>query len=85
MPVRNLMEDIVDKALKEMVAKPEYSGLLPAQMDDILAMVLNKLPPRYTTTAKGEAIVKSQVRHQLESDVYRELAEAINIVTRSPR
>jgi len=84
--VRNLMEDIVGKVFKEMVAaRPELAELDPAHRDDMLAIALNKLPPRYTTTERGEVIVKSQVRAQLESDVYRELTEAYKIVTNSPR
>jgi len=85
-PVHNLMEDIVGKVLKDMIAaRPEMAELEPTQLDDMLAFALNRLPPRYTTTAKGETIVKSQVRAQLESDVYRELIEAYNIVKASPR
>ncbi|HZG76971.1 MAG TPA: late competence development ComFB family protein [Paenibacillus sp.] len=86
MTVRNLMEEIVSKVLKEMVAaQPELEKLDPMHRDDMMAIALNKLPPRYTTTTRGEVIVKSQVRAQLESDVYRELSEAYKIVTKSPR
>lgn len=86
MPVHNLMEDIVGKVMKEMTAsRPEMASLEPSQLDDMLAFALNRLPPRYTTTAKGETIVKSQIRAQLESDVYRELIEAYQIVKASPR
>jgi competence protein ComFB len=86
MTVRNLMEEIVGKVLKEMAAaQPELAGLDPIHRDDMMAIALNKLPPRYTTTTRGEVIVKSQVRAQLESDVYRELTEAFKIVTKSPR
>ncbi|TLS50381.1 competence protein ComFB [Paenibacillus antri] len=86
MTVRNLMEEIVGKVLKEMAAaQPELANLDPIHRDDMMAIALNKLPPRYTTTTRGEVIVKSQVRAQLESDVYRELTEAFKIVTKSPR
>ncbi|WP_309123245.1 late competence development ComFB family protein [Paenibacillus sp.] len=86
MTVRNLMEEIVGKVLKEMAAaQPELANLDPIHRDDMMAIALNKLPPRYTTTTRGEVIVKSQVRAQLESDVYRELTEAYKIVTNSPR
>ncbi|HZG55902.1 late competence development ComFB family protein [Paenibacillus sp.] len=86
MAVHNLMEEIVAKVLKEMItAMPELEKLEPIHRDDMMAIALNKLPPRYTTTTRGEVIVKSQVRAQLESDVYRELSEAYKIVTKSPR
>jgi competence protein ComFB len=86
MTVHNLMEEIVAKVLKEMTAaQPDLSTMDPIHLDDMMAIALNKLPPRYTTTRRGEVIVKSQIRAQLESDVYRELVEAKNIVTKSPR
>jgi competence protein ComFB len=86
MTVHNLMEDIVAKVLKEMTAaQPELKTMDPIHLDDMMAIALNKLPPRYTTTHRGEVIVKSQIRAQLESDVYRELVVAMNIVTKSPR
>jgi len=80
------MEDIVAKVLKEMQSThPELAGMEPIHLDDIMAIALNKLPPRYTTTRRGEVIVKSQVRAQLESDVYRELSAALDVVRQSPR
>ena len=82
MPVHNLMEDIVMKLLKNMISvKNELKALTPSQLDDVAAIALNRLPHRYTTTHRGEVIVKSQITTQLESDVYRELTEAIRIVT----
>lgn len=86
MVVHNIMEDIVAKVLKEMTtARPELEKLDEGQRADMMAIALNRLPPRYTTTARGEVIVKTQVRAQLESDVYRELSEAYQIVMKSPR
>ncbi|MCI3919737.1 late competence development ComFB family protein [Paenibacillus sp. TRM 82003] len=86
MTVHNLMEEIVAKVLKEMVgSNAELAALDPIHLDDMMALALNQLPPRYTTTRRGEVIVKSQIRAQLESDVYRELTEAFKIVTKSPR
>jgi len=86
MTVRNMMEDIVTEVLKEMeTLRPEMASLDPVQKDDMMAIALNKLPPRYTTTERGEVLAKIQSRAQLESDVFRELTEAYKIVIASPR
>lgn len=86
MAVHNLMEEIVSKVLKELTAaNPTLAAMDPIHLDDMMAIALNKLPPKYTTTRRGEVIAKSQFRAQVESDVYRELIEAMKIVTKSPR
>ena len=86
MAIRNMMEDIVAKVFREMEShRPEIAGLPPSQKDDMMAIALNRLPPRYTTTERGEVLAKIQSRAQLESDAFRELLEAYRIVAASPR
>jgi len=86
MAVRNMMEEIVAKVLRELAQqRPEVARLSPSQRDDVMAIALNSLPPRYTTTEKGEVLAKIQSRVQLESDAFRAVIDAYQKVVESPR
>jgi hypothetical protein len=50
-----------------------------------MAITLNRLPAKYVSTASGEVFAKTQLRMQTETDVYRELANAIDKVLNSKR
>ncbi|MEF3305521.1 late competence development ComFB family protein [Paenibacillus sp. GYB003] len=81
MNVHNMMEDIVRNCLNELMANREpLGGLDVKQQSDIMALALNKLPPKYVSTSKGEMFAKTQLRAQVETDVYRELTYAIDKV-----
>ncbi|MEX2414665.1 MAG: late competence development ComFB family protein [Paenibacillaceae bacterium] len=82
MPIHNLMEQLVGSCLKEyMVRHVELQNLDEGKFDDIMAITLNRLPAKYVSTEKGEVFAKTQLRTQLESDVYKELSYAIEKVT----
>jgi len=82
MPIHNSMEEIVANCLKEyLVRNAELQKLDDVKFDDIMALTLNRLPAKYVTTQKGEVFAKTQLRAQLESDVFKELAYAIEKVT----
>jgi competence protein ComFB len=86
MHVHNLIEDIVKSCLKELIQKrPELHNCNEHAQSDIMAIVLNKLPAKYVSTAKGEVFAKTQLRAQVESDIYRELSYAIEKVMNVPR
>lgn len=86
MSVHNLMEDIVRVCLKELAQhRPELVALDSKMESDIMAIALNKLPAKYVSTAQGEVFAKTQLRSQVETDVYRELAYAIEKVLKSDR
>jgi competence protein ComFB len=81
MNVHNMMEDIVRNCLNELMANREpLGGLDVKQQSYIMALALNKLPPKYVSTSKGEMFAKTQLRAQVETDVYRELTYAIDKV-----
>jgi competence protein ComFB len=81
MTVHNMMEEIARHCLKELIhSKTSLSDLNETQIADILALALNRLPPKYVSTARGEVFAKTQLRSQVESDVYRELTYAIDKV-----
>lgn len=81
MAVFNAMETIVinlfDEFQKNYVMKCDCNKC----KDDVLALVLNKIPPRYASSEKGQLFVKGiYINPQLQSDVMRELMEAAKFV-----
>jgi competence protein ComFB len=86
MNVHNLMEEIVKQCLKELMLHQEIlQDCDEKTQSDIMAIALNQLPPKYVSSVKGEMFVKTQVRLQVEPDVYRELSYAIEKVLNSSR
>jgi competence protein ComFB len=76
-----MMEEIVRNCLKELMAhQSKLSALSEKEQSDVMALTLNKLPPKYVSTLKGEMFAKTQLRAQVETDVYRELTHAIDKV-----
>jgi competence protein ComFB len=82
MSVHNMMEQLVHDCLKEYVARhPDIAPRLDERMkSDVMAITLNQLPPKYVASEKGEILTKTQLHIQHESDVFRELAHAIEKV-----
>jgi len=86
MPVHNLMEEIVRACLKDLLQhRTDLADCDERHQADIMAIVLNALPPKYVATAKGEMFAKTQLRSQVETDVYRELSHAIEKVMKAER
>lgn len=56
-------------------------------INDILAIALNNLPPKYISRPMGEVSSKliSQLEGQFAADILRELTKAAEIVTRNPK
>ncbi|WP_236011438.1 late competence development ComFB family protein [Alicyclobacillus fructus] len=84
-PIVNMTEVLARQMLKD----PELQRLLPCHcdqcLDDVLAMALNHLPPRYAATDEGQVYVQVEyLRPQLRSDVLRELTQAALRVSRQP-
>ena len=86
MEVHNLMEEIVKNCLRELIQHNEQGLEIDEKsQSDILAITLNKLPSKYVATIRGEMLAKTQLRAQVEIDVYRELSLAMEIVLKSAR
>ena len=85
--LKNLMEDIVDNALPSILKKYPKACTCQKCTIDIKAIALNNLKPQYTATENGEVYVKAanELNLQFKSDVTKELSQAIEIVSRSPR
>jgi competence protein ComFB len=81
MSVHNMMEEIVKNCLKDLIShNPTLASLEEKKLNDVMALALNKLPPKYVSTQRGEMFAKTQLRAQVETDVYRELTLAIERV-----
>ena len=84
------MKNLVEQAVREMhvglvAANPEFCSC-PRCADDVLAMVMNKTRPRYTTTGLGFAVenvdlVSDQTRAELSVLVF----DAMRRVAQRPR
>jgi len=82
---KNLMEELVlkfyDKVISDLnVCKCERCKA------DIIAIALNRLPPRYYVTKEGEMYLKlKELEIQFEVDIVAALAAAAFIVNNKPR
>lgn len=84
--IHNMMEDIARQCLKDLLQRqPDPDEFDEKLQGDILAIVLNHLPPKYVSTQLGETFAKTQLLIQVQSDVFRELANAIDRVRYDPR
>ncbi|MCL6517234.1 late competence development ComFB family protein [Alicyclobacillus sp.] len=87
MSVYNVTETMVRSLLEDAYLK---RGLVRCGcsrcIDDILAIALNHLPSHYVSTEHGITFIKAKYfEPQLQSDVLRELAIAVDTVARRPR
>jgi len=84
--LHNYMEDMVQETYEDLLAQGQkFCGCDKCRMD-VLAMVLNKLPPKYVVTQKGAAYTKLQALNlQFKTDVLKEMVKALNIVSKKPR
>jgi competence protein ComFB len=80
------MEEIVLLCLKDLAQRDDaLAGATEQLRNDIMAIALNSLPPKYVTTEQGEIFSKTQLRAQVETDVYREIYRAMDRVLHERR
>ncbi|MCG2713210.1 MAG: late competence development ComFB family protein [Candidatus Omnitrophica bacterium] len=85
MQARNIMEDIVIKYLDEMLALRFDLCTCEICRQDIIAYVLSRLPAKYITTDSGTIhAIMQQLRLEQSSLILKELAGAINIISKQP-
>lgn len=58
-PKQNYTERLARKALGEILAQEGLEDLNSSILSRLMAEVLNELPPRYTTSAKGDAFART--------------------------
>ncbi|WNR46285.1 late competence development ComFB family protein [Paenibacillus roseipurpureus] len=81
MGVFNAMETVVAQLFEEFRKSYELKCDCKTCQEDMMALVLNRIPPRYTSSEKGQLFVKGEyTNQQLQSDVMRELIAAAAFV-----
>lgn len=86
MLVKNCMEELVWSFLDEVLKN--YPDVCNCEIcrSDIIALTLNKLPPKYIATSKGEIYTRIEALHyQFEADILSALVKSIEIVEKNPR
>ena len=82
MPLQNLLEEIVDNVVKEILKKEGELDSFIAAKDDIVAYVLNRIPPQYVTSERGilHGQIASKYKIQQKTDIIMGVYEAIDII-----
>ncbi|BBI35376.1 late competence development ComFB family protein [Cohnella abietis] len=84
--ILNVMEPIVSHLFEDNYVK---TGALKCACDkcqlDIILLTLNHLTPHYTSSQAGEAYIKAHyLEPQLQSDVLREITNAVKVIEEHP-
>ncbi len=86
MEIKNYMELAVKESLERIVNSRDDLCKCDKCMYDIMALVLNRLPPRYIVTDKGRIMTKiKETEVQFQADIIREIVIALEIVRIHPR
>jgi competence protein ComFB len=84
--VENLMEEMVVQFMDSVLKNYPHCCRCSQCRRDIAAIALNNLTPRYVSTAKGSAIVRTgSMDVQYKAQIVEEIAKAIEIVQNQPR
>ena len=81
MGVKNIKEDIIYNIVDEVLKSDKDLSLLNINKDEIVAYILNRIPPKYTTSERGVLHGKLEARYiiQQKTDILMLLYEAIEI------
>lgn len=83
--IRNYMEDMVQAKLPAVLQSMKVCDCERCKLD-ILAFVLNKMPPKYVVTVKGTLYAKlALLQSQFDVDIIANLSQAAVIVGSNPR
>ena len=81
----NITEQIVDQMVDDLIKK-EKACPCPKCRLDIMALALNKLPPKYVVSVKGNAFTSFQLnKAQNRIDFYQAIWEAVQKVKGCPQ
>jgi competence protein ComFB len=85
MATRNVVEQIVREYINDSKEVLEKLSNESIDIDDVIAIVLNKIKPRYVTKESGEAFVKAEYfNQQNQVDTLKVILEAIEQVKQHP-
>ena len=83
--MKNYMEDCVADMLASVIDELDLCQCERCRLD-IMANVLNKLPPKYVVTRKGHLYTKlSAIQAQFDVDIIAAITKAAEIVRARPR
>ncbi len=84
---RNIMENIVWEKIEDLIKAGVYQGCTcDICKNDVAAIALNTLPPKYVVNLTGEAYSKAKyLGIQNSIDISRQIAYAMEVVKNSPR
>ncbi len=86
MLLRNYMEEVVDGTLEEILSRRDDICTCERCMQDIKALALNHLPPKYVVTDKGYIYTKvNELESQFKADVTVAVTNALKIIRKNPR
>jgi len=85
MEYHNYMEDVVFDLLQKLLSEREDICKCDRCKLDMVALVLNKVPPKYVVTQKGSVYTRlKELELQSRVDTLREFTKAIEIVKNKP-
>ncbi|NLY43483.1 MAG: late competence development ComFB family protein [Clostridiaceae bacterium] len=85
MQLKNYMEEVVASVIKR-VLKDANCCTCEKCINDVTAIALNNLPPRYIVTEEGELYLKfREIQQQYEVDAIAAILRAAEIVKKNPR
>jgi len=82
--LNNHTEEIVLQTLKELLKREEFSHISDSEaaLLDVATYALNRLPPKYIATEKGEVYTKTEELEQQHSvDILSVVTKAIKVVS----
>ncbi|MCL2202666.1 MAG: late competence development ComFB family protein [Defluviitaleaceae bacterium] len=83
--LKNYMEDMVMAKMPSVMKQMNICECEQCRMD-ILAYVLNKMPPKYVVTQKGSMYAKlALLQSQFDVDILSNLSQAAAMVKKNPR
>jgi competence protein ComFB len=83
--MRNYMEDLIQDMMPTVLKQLDICQCERCWMD-ILANVLNQLPPKYVVTRKGQLYTKlSSLQHQFDVDIIAAITKAASVIGTNPR
>ncbi|MEH7384284.1 late competence development ComFB family protein [Bacillus sp. JJ1521] len=86
MKVFNAMEPLVAEAINENWSEYNLPCKCEQCKNDVFALTLNNLTPRYVSKDNGVAYVRAQYfNKQMMANIYVKIAEAVNIVAKNPQ
>ncbi len=85
MELKNLMEMVVSQSIDDIKKHYDFCSCPQCRLD-ISALALNKIPPRYVVSQKGESYGRAELlAMQRDLDVLSVVLESIKFVQQKPR